>query len=231
MKNFFLSVFCLIISISTAQCNNFEHDSHKVFVEQTTQSNEITYKDILAKFDAFITDNPDDITSVIEKCRFIEIYSYSESDLVYFDSLEQDAIDCESQTSKFDEKSPEIIMYKLSSKWNDEAIEIFQEAEINSLQDWSIKNKTRIYSMMDTRLAWKNPPNYEYANRGFLETKNPMFTIGAANYQFDNGNRNQALEILQNYQPKSQDNKVKLVKLYLKLGLTVNVNQTTPLTI
>lgn len=226
MKNFFLSTLCLIISISTAQSNNFEFDSHKEFIEQASHSNEITYKDILAQFDAFIEENPDDITSVIEKCSFIEVYSYSESDLVYFDSLEQDAIDCESQISKFAEESPEIIMYKLSSKWNDEAIEIFHEAEISSLQDWSIENKTRIYSMMDTRLAWKSPPNYEYANRGFVETKNPIFTIGAANHQIDNDNRNKAIEILKNYQPKLQDSKVELVKLYLKLGLPEDASKT-----
>jgi membrane protease YdiL (CAAX protease family) len=226
MKNFFFSVLFLIISISTVQSNNFKYDSHKIFLEQAKQSNEITYKDILAHFDAFITDNPDDITSVIEKCSFIEVYSYSESDLVYFDSLEQNDIDCESQLSTFPETSPERIMYKLSSKWNDEAIEIFNEAETSSLQDWSIENKTRIYSMMDTKSTWKSPPNYEYANRGFVETKNPMFTIGAANHQFDSGNRNQAIEILQNYQPKSQDNKVELVKLYLKLGLAEDASKT-----
>jgi len=226
MKNFFLSALYLIISISTAQSNNFEFDSHKEFIKQATLSNEITYKDILAQFDAFITNNPDDMTSVIEKCSFIKVYSYSESGLVYFDTLEQDTNDCESQISQFAEESPEIIMYKLSSKWNDEALEVFHEAEISSLQDWSIENKTRIYSMMDTRKVWKTPPNYEYANRGFVETKNPMFAIGAANYQFDNGNRNQAIEILQNYQPKSQDNIIELVKLYLKLGLTEDASKT-----
>ena len=226
MKNFFLSTLFLIISISTSQSNNIEFDSHTEFVKQAKQSNGITYKDILAQFDAFIEKNPDDITSIIEKCSFIEVYSYSESDLVYFDSLEQDAIDCESQISKFPENSPEIIMYKLSSKWNDEAVKIFNQAEANSLQDWSIENKIRIYSMMDTRLAWNNPPNYEYSNRGFVETKNPIFTIGAANYQIDNGNRIQAVEILKNYQPETQDNKVELIKLYLKLGLAEDATKT-----
>ena len=217
MKNFLPIAFIFIISITSVQSSNFDFDSHKEYIKQITNSNIVTYKSVIEKFDAHINQNPEDLISIIEKCNFIEAYTYAESEMLYFDFISQDFDDCESQINLFPEDLPQRILYNISSTWNERSVEIYNETKEKGIDNWSLKEKTRLYLIMDETTMWKKPRNYQYAYQGFEETHDTRFVLGAAQYQLDN--KVASIELIKNFTPRNQDEKTELMELFLKLGM------------
>lgn len=220
MKINFLTGLILLCLNFNVYGNQFGYESHEVFVTEVSESYKNTYQDVLSQYDAHILQNPDDVLALTEKCQFIEIYSYAESDLIYFESLSDDLTECNAQVEEHPENHPDRLLYELTRLWGEEATEKYDEIYNSGIDEWTHLQKVRFFQWMENTQKWSSEYDPDIPHNAYLETNDPQFALGAAIYELESGNKNKALELLEYQQAKVIQDRMKLANLYVDLGLT-----------
>lgn len=119
---------------------------HERLIEQLRNSQDDLYNSILLQYENHLSDNPNDISILISRCKFVQNAMYDEYDdynpnQEYFDSLATELI-------KAYPENEDVLLYHSSFKWGEELDEILDNAEEAIKQSpgkWTDKNKGSIF--------------------------------------------------------------------------------------
>ncbi len=219
MRIYFLTGLTLLCFSFGVYGNQFGYESHEVFVSEVSESYENTYQGVLSQYDEHILNNPDDVLALTEKCQFIDSYTYAESDLLYFESLSDDLSECEAQIETYPENHPERLLYDISQLWGEEATEKYDQIYNSGINDWTHQQKVRLFESIESSQKWTDAYDSDIPHTAYIETNEPQFALGAAIYEFESGNPDKALELLEYQQATVIFDQMKLANLYVDLGL------------
>ncbi len=216
-----LCLSCLLHSaVYAAEDNqpNFGLDSHLEHLETLTADLDSNYVAVLDAYDAHLAEHPTDIVALVERCRFIAALVYSDSDHLMIEMAEQDLAVCETALAQWPEDEPERRLYELSQRWGDENLEYYEQMRLNDdMHAWSTAQKTRLFSLAISQGNWEDGlKSLPYT--AFEETGDALFALGAAQYTFDQGDRDSALSRVDAAQPESAAEQLQLAHLLHDLG-------------
>ncbi len=225
MKNSTLIGFLLLCINFNVHGSQYGHESHIKFTDEVANSYETTYQGVLSLYDEHLMANPQDALAVAEKCHFIDSYTYAESDLLYFESLDDDLTQCEAQIKEFPENHPERLLYEVDILWGEEATEKYNEIYQAGLGEWTAAQKVRFFQWVENSQRWTGSYDAKIPHTAFEETNSSQFALGAAIYEQQSGNPERAIELLALQQANNTEDQVKLAQLYSDLGLADQANE------
>ncbi|MFC3194083.1 type II CAAX prenyl endopeptidase Rce1 family protein [Marinicella sediminis] len=220
MKSYPLLAFMLLCTTCAVYGNQFGHQSHEKFIEQVTQDYESTFLDVLQQYDDHISNNPDDVLAKAEKCYFIDSFTYAESEVLYFDSIDASMELCKQAIEDHPEDHPERLLYDSRNLWGEDATEKYQQILDSGLENWTPGQITRLYQWRANTLRWSGETDSTMHHQAYYETRDPQFILGAAIHESETGNPDMALELLRHYQPKDDDDRLNLARFHINLGHT-----------
>lgn len=135
--------------------SDFAPGTHTRFAERVNKAQTSIYADVLTAYDARIVRYPDDVSSSIERCRFIETFAYSE-DMI----IESSGDDLEACRVRLREgphaRNVDVILYGVESVWEDEKVQEVQ-ALIPQSSSWTAGQQAVLYELLTDKLAWNKP--------------------------------------------------------------------------
>jgi membrane protease YdiL (CAAX protease family) len=134
--------------------SGFGAGSHERFAKRVNAAQSTDYKAVLAAYDAWRAGHPEDVTSQIEHCRFIETFAYLEEPTI--ESAGDDLEACRTQLkSGLHEYDAEVRLYIVESSWEPEALAQAQKL-IPESAGWKRDQRTRLFELLAERNRWKN---------------------------------------------------------------------------
>jgi uncharacterized protein len=138
---------------------------HNDFIKEIRNSGNIIYGECLQKYNLYLSDHPDDIMVLIEKCKFIQSAQYDDENEINPNQEEFDS--CLASLARNYPKSPDVILFRIENSYGDELKEIFRTAELlveENPQDWSKTNLGKLYEQIAdqyfTDSEYKNADKY-----------------------------------------------------------------------
>ena len=130
---------------------------HQQFLEKIKHSSDNIYKECMQEYDSYLGKNPDDVSVLIEKCKFIQNAEYDENKDF---NPNQDAFDsCSAYLIDRFPAHPEVLIFQTTFLWGDEKINVFKDAE-KSIEDnpkkWNKANLAAMYDAMASHYYFEN---------------------------------------------------------------------------
>lgn len=132
---------------------------HKIFLKEIENSGDVIYSNCIKQYDEYIELNPNDISVLIEKCKFIDLAQYD--DYEDYNPNQEEFDSCFNFLKDHFPSNPEFLLYKTSYLWGDEQEEAFKEAEEsvnNHPNEWSKEMLSELYLALYDHYYW----NEEY---------------------------------------------------------------------
>ncbi len=225
MNHRILLAFTLLISSATTVAETFGYDSHLSQIKAASEGYETTYLEVLQQYDEHLSKHPQDVLALTEKCQFINSYTYAESDLLYFESLYDDFEGCEAQVQQQPEDHPDRVLYDIRHLWGEEATAKYLELKPVAITDWSPQQQLRFFQWIENTQKWSDEYDASIPYSGYQVTQDAQFVLGAAIYEAQSGNPNQALALLEDLPVIAIEDRVRLAQLYVDLQLPERANQ------
>jgi hypothetical protein len=155
-----LVVSCVLGGSAFAQApidieTDFSPGTHTRFAERVNKGQTSIYGDVLAAYDARLARHPEDVSSSIERCRFIETFAYSEDMII--ESSNDDLEACREQLQQGPHASHvDVILYGIESSWEEEKSKEAQ-ALIPQSRGWSREQQATLYELLTDKFQWKEP--------------------------------------------------------------------------
>jgi uncharacterized protein len=152
-------LFCLAAGRAFAQVPidieaDFSPGTHTRFADRVNKSQTALYAEVLAAYDARLAKYPDDVTSHIERCRFIELFAYSED--VIIESASDDLESCRETLWKGPHASNvDVILYGVESNWEEEKSKD-AEALLPKSRFWSQEQQATLLELLTDRFQWRD---------------------------------------------------------------------------
>jgi hypothetical protein len=133
---------------------DFAPGSHTRFVERVGSAQQSDYRAVLDAYDERRRSHPADVTSQIERCRFIEPFAYSEDAII--ESANDDLGACrESLASGPHAKDIDVMLYGVEYAWSDEGIAAAKELLVVS-RKWDYGQQATLLEHLSAKVAWKD---------------------------------------------------------------------------
>jgi len=133
---------------------DFGAGSHERFTERVNQAQATDYQAVLAAYDARLEAHRDDVTSEIERCRFIETFAYSEDMII--DSAGEDLDQCREALNKGPHAEfVDVLLYGVESNWGEDKLPNAQ-ALIARSKNWTPRQRATLYELLAERTQWKD---------------------------------------------------------------------------
>ena len=133
---------------------DFGAGSHERFTERVNQAQATDYQAVLAAYDARLEAHRDDVTSEIERCRFIETFAYSEDMII--DSAGEDLDQCRESLNKGPHAEfVDVLLYGVESNWGEDKLPSAQ-ALIARSKNWTPRQRATLYELLAERTQWKD---------------------------------------------------------------------------
>ena len=172
---------------------------HELFLKEMEYSSDNVYNKCLKKFDDYLSRFPNDVSVLIEKCKFIQNAQYDD----YEDyNPNQNAFDsCVSYLVKKFPDDPEVLIFQTTYLWGDELKNVLDNAEKSIRQNplaWSKKNQCKIYGEIAEQFYWDKEYQsaYNYILKAINQDKNIEVTIQYARILIELNRKKEALKIL-----------------------------------
>ncbi|MCL2329208.1 MAG: CPBP family glutamic-type intramembrane protease [Bacteroidetes bacterium] len=134
---------------------------HEQFIEKIKHSSDNIYKECIKEYDAYLDKFPDDVSVLIEKCKFIQNAQYDEDE--YFNPNQAEFDSCSADIINRFPAHPEVLLFQTTFLWGDEKKEVFTNAE-KSIKDNPEKwNNTNLAAMYETMA------NYYYSESDYKQ--------------------------------------------------------------
>ena len=133
---------------------------HELFLEKIKHSSDTIYKDCINEYDAYIEKFPNDVSVLIEKCKFIQYAQYDDyynPNQSAFDSCSADII------SRFS-THPEVLLFQTTYLWGEELEEVFNNAEK------SVTENPQQWKNTDLAALYKAIANYYYYESDYKQS-------------------------------------------------------------
>jgi len=133
---------------------DFGAGSHERFTERVNQAQATDYQAVLAAYDARLEAHRDDVTSEIERCRFIETFAYSEDMII--ESAGEDLDQCREALNKGPHAEfVDVLLYGVESNWGEDKLPSAQ-ALIARSKNWTPRQRATLYELLAERTQWKD---------------------------------------------------------------------------
>ncbi|MCL2132312.1 MAG: CPBP family glutamic-type intramembrane protease [Lentimicrobiaceae bacterium] len=142
-------VFIILFSFSFGLLFGQKTLDHELFLEKIKHSSDTIYRDCIKEYDAYLEKFPDDVSVLVEKCKFIQ---YAQSDESEYYNPNQAAFDsCYADVINRFPTHPEVLLFQTTYLWGDELENVFNNAEKSIAENptkWSNENLAALYKAM-----------------------------------------------------------------------------------
>ena len=153
-------LLCLLAGRVLAQApidieNDFAPGTHQRFADRVNKGQTSIYSEVLAAYDARLAKHPDDVSSSIERCRFIQTFAYSEDMVI--ESASDDLTSCRAGLEQGPHaQDVDVILYGIESSWDDHKV---QEAKalIPESYQWTREQQATLFELLTDKFQWKKP--------------------------------------------------------------------------
>jgi uncharacterized protein len=198
---------------------DFSPGTHKRFAERVNKGQSSIYADVLAAYDARFAKHPEDVTSSIERCRFIETFAYSEDMII--ESSGDDLEACREQLAKGPHaNNVDVILYGIESSWDDDKTAAAQ-ALIPQSESWTRAQQATLFELLTNKFQWKDPDlAAQYAVRAVSLKPDSRVLITAVERWIQFGAKDKARKLLLEAPPSTWENvpRFSAAKLLVDLG-------------
>jgi hypothetical protein len=133
---------------------DFGAGSHERFTERVNQAQSTDYQAVLAAYDARLEAHRDDVTSEIERCRFIETFAYSEDMII--DSAARGSRPVPRVAEQGSAREfVDVLLYGVESNWGEDKLPGAQ-ALIAQSKNWTPRQRATLYELLAERTQWKD---------------------------------------------------------------------------
>lgn len=172
---------------------------HELFLREMQNSSNQVYLQCLSKYDEYLSEFPDDIEVLIEKCKFIQFAQYSEDEEYNPNQTEFD--NCVAYLTENFPDSPEVLIFQTSFLWGEELQAIFTKAEEsieNNPEKWSDENLAALYFKMATSHYWNEETEqaYKYITKAIEKNDEHESSLEHVQILIEMGNKEEALNLL-----------------------------------
>ena len=203
-------LICLSAARAFAQApidieTDFSPGTHKRFADRVNKGQTSIYTDVLAAYDARLAKHPDDVSSSIERCRFIETFANSEDMII--ESASDDLEACREQLKKGPHaKHVDVILYDVESSWEEGKAEEAQ-ALIPPSRDWTREQQATLFELLTDKFNYEKPElAAEYAMRAVSLKPGSRVLITAAERYIQLGAKDKARRLLVDAPASTWDN-------------------------
>lgn len=120
---------------------------HEQFLIKVKHSSDHIYNECIREYDSYLAKSPDDVSVLIEKCKFIQ-YANSNED---YNPNQEEFDSCSAYLINRFPTHPEVLLFQTTFLWGDEQKEVFENAE-KSIEDnpekWNKSNLAEMYEAM-----------------------------------------------------------------------------------
>jgi len=217
-------LICLLAGRVFAQApidieTDFSPGSNKRFAERVNKGQASIYADVLAAYDARIAKYPDDVSSNIERCRFIETFAYSEDMVI--ESASDDLETCREQLGGGPHaKNVDVILYGIENTWEEEDAAKAQ-ALIPESRGWTNEQRATLFELLTDKFNYKEPElAAQYAMRAVELKPGTRVLITAAERWIQLGAKDKARRVLVNAPASTWENVYRggAAKLLIDIG-------------
>ena len=219
-----LLLLCLVAGRVLAQApidieNDFAPGTHTRFAERVNKGQTSVYADVLAAYDARLARYPEDVSSSIERCRFIENFAYSED--MTIESSNEDLETCREQLQQGRHaKHIDVILYGVETSWGEEKNEQAQ-ALIQQSGGWTRNQQAILFELLTDKFLWSKPElGQQYAMRAVSLKPGSRVLITAAERWIQLGAKDKARKLLVNAPASTWENvpRFSAAKLLIDIG-------------
>ncbi len=133
---------------------DFGTGSHERFTARVNQAQATDYQAVLAAYDARIEAHPDDVTSEIERCRFMESFAYSEDMVI--ESAGDDLEKCREALKTGPHAGyVDVLLYDVESNWGEDKLQAARSL-ISMSKNWTPKQRATLYELLAERTQWND---------------------------------------------------------------------------
>jgi hypothetical protein len=172
---------------------------HIYFLEKIKHSSDNIYKECIKEYDAYLGKFPDDVSVLIEKCKFIQNAQYDEDEYI---NPNQDAFDsCSADLILRFPTHPEVFIFQTTFLWGDEKVEVFNNAE-KSIEEnpekWSKSILAELYVVMANYYYTENDYNkaFFYMEKAISNDKQYQYSLEFARILLGLKKKDEALSVL-----------------------------------
>jgi len=122
---------------------------HKLFLERIRHSSDNIYKECIKEYDAYLDKFPNDVSVLIEKCKFIQHAQRDENE--YYNPNQEEFDRCAAALIDRFPTHPEVLLFQTTYLWGEELEKVFRNAEKTireSPKTWSNTNLAALYKAM-----------------------------------------------------------------------------------
>jgi len=171
---------------------------HQQFLEKIKHSSDNIYKECIKKYDAYLDKFPDDVSVLIEKCKFIQNAQYDENE--YFNPNQAEFDSCSADIINRFPEHPEVLLFQTTFLWGDEKEVVFKNAEKsieNNPKKWNNKNLATLYkTMADYYYESDYKQALFYIEKAILNDEHCRFSLEYARILLGLDKKNEALSVL-----------------------------------
>lgn len=183
-----------------------EHDfgpaSHERFAERVGAAREIDYRAILSAYDARAAEAPEDFVSQIERCRFIEVFAYSEDVIIESASDDLDACRDALLASGHAGEVP-VILYGIEGEWGEEGLARAQ-ALLPASAAWTAQQQATLYELLADRARYDDARQAGwYATKAVERDPSSRMLLEAARHLVAIGVKDRARRLLVDAPPQT----------------------------
>ena len=172
---------------------------HELFLERIKHSSDNIYKECIKEYDTFLDKFPNDVSVLIEKCKFIQYAQYDENE---YNNPNQAAFDCCSADiiNRFP-THPEVLLFQTTYLWGDELEEIFKTAEKSTKENpekWDNTNLAALFKTMADYYYYEFDSKQAliYIEKAISKDEQYKFSLEYVNILMESNKNEEALSIL-----------------------------------
>ena len=203
MNRSILYQLLLVLIISSLPCQSLfcqEKLDHEVMLERVKHSSENAYKECIKEYDAYLNQFPDDVSVLVEKCKFIQYAQYDEDEDYNPHQAEFDS--CSTALVERFPIHPKVLIFQTTYKWGDELEEVFKNAEKAIKQNpkkWDSSSRALLYkAMADQHYYYTEDYQkaYTYIKKAISYDKDYQYTLEYADILAEVNRKKESLNIL-----------------------------------
>ena len=157
-RSLFLLLLCAGCAFAQAPIDidaDFSPGTHTRFAERVNKGQTSMYGEVLAAYDAHLVRYPDDVSSSIERCRFIQTFAYSEDMII--ESASDDLEACRERLMKGPHaRHTDVVLYDVETSWKEEDKKKAQ-ALIPQSRDWTREQQATLFELLTDKFQWTEP--------------------------------------------------------------------------
>ena len=172
---------------------------HELFLEKIKHSSDATYKECIKEYDAYLEKFPNDVSVLIEKCKFIQYAQYD--DYEYYNPNQAEFDSCAADIVNRFPTHPEVLLFQTTYLWGEELEEVFKNAEKSikeNPQQWKNTDLAAFYKAKSNKYYYEDDYKQAltYIEKAISQDKQYAFSLEHVRILLELDRKDEALTVL-----------------------------------